>query len=112
MSHLSRIVAVALVAMATVAYAGAEKPCYTKDGSAKQGALVAPSVRELKKARSIRASGDVAAWRQLLDRKQVAHIPAGTRVFVEEKSEGNYRIRLEGATESVWTSGYYLTCMK
>jgi hypothetical protein len=112
MTNLSRIVAVALVAMATAAYAGAEKPCYTKDGAAKQGALVAPSVRALKEARSIRASGDVAAWRQLLERKRAARIPAGTRVFVEEKSEGNYRIRLEGTTESVWTSGYYLTCVK
>jgi len=90
----------------------AAAPCHTKDGAAKDGAVVAPSLAGLKDALSIMESGDAAAWCQLMEQKRVMRIPAGTPVFIEERFESFRRIRLEGTINSVWTHGLYITCPK
>jgi len=116
MTNLARIATVGLLVMTLMGGASAakkEEPCFIKDGAAKQGALVAPSPWALKDAQSIMGSGDVKAWDRLLASKRAVLVPAGTRVFVEEKGEGVlYRIRLEGMIDSVWVHGFYLTCVK
>lgn len=90
----------------------AAAPCHTKDGAAKDGAVVAASLAELKDALSIKGSGDVKAWNRLLEQKRAMRLPAGTPVFIEESFESFRRIRLEGMIESVWTHSYFITCGK
>jgi hypothetical protein len=90
----------------------AAAPCYTKDGAAKEGALVAPSLTGLKDALSIMGSGDVKAYNQLLEQKRVIRLPGGMPVFIEESFEVYHRIRPQGMTESVWTATIYLICPK
>jgi hypothetical protein len=90
----------------------AAAPCHTKDGAAKDGAIVAPSLAGLKNALSIMGSGDTVALRKLMEQKRAMRVPAGMPVFIEESFESFRRIRLEGTIESVWTHGYYITCRK
>jgi hypothetical protein len=90
----------------------AAEPCHTKDGAAKDGAVVAPSLAGLKDALSIMGSGDAVALRQLMEQKRAMRVPAGMAVFIEESFESFRRIRLEGTIESVWTHSYYITCRK
>lgn len=90
----------------------AATPCHTKDGAAKDGAIVAPSLAGLKDALSIMGSGDLKAWDQLLEQKRAMRLPSGIPVFIEERFESFRRIRLEGTIESVWTHSYYITCRK
>lgn len=91
----------------------ADAPCQTKDGAAKDGAVVAPSLAGLKDAlMSIMGSGDVKAWDRLFEQKRAMRLPAGTPVFIEESFESFRRIRLEGTIESVWAHSYFITCRK
>jgi hypothetical protein len=90
----------------------AAAPCYTKDGAAKEGALVAPSLAGLKEALSIIGSGDAKAYNQLLEQKRVRRLPGGIPVFIEESFELYHRIRPQGMIESVWTASIYLICPK
>ena len=90
----------------------AAAPCHTKDGAAKDGAVVAPSLAGLKDALSIKGSGDAVAWRQLMEQKRAMLVPAGMPVFIEESFESFRRIRLEGTIESMWTHSYFITCPK
>jgi hypothetical protein len=61
------ILTVGLIALSIAGYAEADAPCHTKDGAAKDGAIVAPSLAGLKHALSIMRSGDAAAWNKLLE---------------------------------------------
>jgi hypothetical protein len=90
----------------------AAAPCHTKDGAAKDGAVVAPSLAGLKDALSLKGSGDAVAWRQLMEQKRAMRVPAGMPVFIEESFESFRRIRLEGTIESMWTHSYFITCPK
>jgi hypothetical protein len=107
-----RLVMAWLIALSMASGVEAATACLTKDGAAKDGAVVAPSLAGLKHALSIMGSGDAVAWNKLLEQKRATRVPAGMHVFIEERVESYRRIRLEGATNTVWTSADFLDCPK
>jgi len=65
---------------------------------------------DLDRARGMIGSDDNEAIRKFIAEKRMIYTKAGVEVYVEERFEGNIKVRPKGETASLWMPAYGIDC--
>jgi len=79
--------------------------CITKEGH-----FASTSRATVEKSAEIAASGDAAAFQQLLMSGNALQLTGGKKVFLVDQSLGMIQFRIEGQTESYWAQRNAISC--